>query len=464
LFIAEQLHLVDNPSGIYPWETRTRGNHFAMIRNQTGFRFPTAQDKEDLSDWLRREGAFSAIIFSDLFSGAIQRLRSLRIEVPSENELTRIVNSALNGFFVDVHHQITQRLPQATREKLNQLLIVQRSESFSPFEKVKASAGRSGVASLKKEIDKLQQLRSVGIAKEDLANIPFKVQKLLFRRAKNETASKMREHPLEIRYGLMACFISIRTMEVIDNIVSMFVTMIHRIDMRAEKQRDNTLLKDLQHVEGKTQILFRVAEAITSNPDGNIRDVIFPKVKEDVFRDLVAEKKASGPQYRFLHQYIMKQKYTYHYRQMLPLVLENITFRSDNRFQPIIEALSQIKQYIRTKYKYFPVSVPIEGVVTGIWEKAVLEKVGTSTKVNRKYYEVCVLQQLERALRCKEIWVEGSYEWRNPSEDLPSDWRDEGKRINYYQQLRQPMAASTFTENIRQEMIEALTSGLSSLA
>lgn len=145
LFIAKQLRLVDDPSGQYPWETRTRGNHFAMIRNQTGFRFPTAQDKEDLSDWLRQEGAFSAIIFSDLFSCAIQRLRSRCIEVPSENELTRIVNSALNGFFVDVHHQITQRLPQATREKLNQLLTVQRSESFSPFEKVKASAGRSGL-------------------------------------------------------------------------------------------------------------------------------------------------------------------------------------------------------------------------------------------------------------------------------------------------------------------------------
>jgi len=35
----------------------------------------------------------------------------------------------------------------------------------------------------------------------------------------------------------------------------MFVTMIHRIDTRAEKQRDNALLKDLKHVEGKTQIL-----------------------------------------------------------------------------------------------------------------------------------------------------------------------------------------------------------------
>jgi hypothetical protein len=131
---------------------------------------------------------------------------------------------------------------------------------------------------------------------------------------------------------------------------------------------------------------------------------------------------------------------------MLPLVLEHITFKSDNRFQPIIEALSVIKQYLGTKYKYFPVSVPIEGIVTGSWASTVLERVGKQTKVNRKYYELCVLLQLERALKCKEIWVEGSYEWRNPSEDLPHDWTDEQKRKNYYQGLNQPIVVSSFTD------------------
>jgi len=468
LFTAKQLNLLDDLSNQYPWDSGTRGDHFARIRQHTGFRFPTAKDKEDLSNWLRQEGALSAITFPDLFSCAIQRLRSLCIELPSENELTRAVHSAHSGFFSDVHHQIAQRLGEQIRQKIDQLLIVksrfasplrseQEGESFSTFEKVKAPPGPVGVASLKKEIQKLHTLRDVGISIEHLMNIPFNVQKVLFRRAKNETASEMRGHPASIRYGLMTCFIDIRTMEVIDNIVEIFVAAIHRIDVRSEKKRDKELLKDIKHVEGKTQILFRVAEAVMSNPDGSIRDVIFPKVKEETFRNLVAEKKASGPQYRFLHQYFMRQKYAHHYRRMLPLVLENITFRSDNRFQPIIEALAVIKEYLGTRYKYFPVEVPLEGVVTGAWSDTVLEKVGERTKINRKYYELCVLQQLERALSCKEIWVEGSYEWRNPSEDLPSDWSNEQKRISYYQRLDQPTRASSFISNLRDEMTAALT-------
>ena len=112
LFTAQQLNLSADLSGQYPWDTTTRDNHLAQIRQHTGLIFPTAKDKEDLSNWLRQEGALSAITFSELFECAIHRLRSLRLELLSEKELIRLVNSALNGFFSDVHCQIAQRLDE----------------------------------------------------------------------------------------------------------------------------------------------------------------------------------------------------------------------------------------------------------------------------------------------------------------------------------------------------------------
>ena len=45
------------------------------------------------------------------------------------------------------------------------------------------------------------------------------------------------------------------------------------------------------------------------------------------------------------------------------------------------------------------------------------------------------MDKLQRALKCKEVWVEGSYTFRNPSEDMPSDWDDEQRRILHYQEL-----------------------------
>jgi hypothetical protein len=122
----------------------------------------------------------------------------------------------------------------------------------------------------------------------------------------------------------------------------------------------------------------------------------------------------------------------HHYRQMVPLVLEHLTFRSENRFQPVIEALAVIKQSLGTRGHYFPADVPIDGVVLPSWRDTVLEEKEGQVQINRQYYELCVLQRLERALKCKEVWVEGAYAFRNPSQDMPAHWAEDDHRVAYY--------------------------------
>ena len=61
----------------------------------------------------------------------------------------------------------------------------------------------------------------------------------------------------------------------------------------------------------------------------------------------------------------------------------------------------------------------------GSWQDAVLERdKDGNARVNRIYYEICVLQALRERLRCKEIWVAGADRYRNPDEDLPADFDD----------------------------------------
>ena len=245
---------------------------------------------------------------------------------------------------------------------------------------------------------------------------------MLKRRASKETASEMRAHSNVIRYALMASYLYVRAMEVTDDITRMAIDLIHRLDTRSEKQIHREFLADLKRVDGKLQILSRVAEAVVEQPDGIVRKVIFSQVKEETFHNLVTEFRASGPELRLLRQTVMQRKFARHYRRMLPALLESVRFRSDNRFQPVIEALAAIQRNLTTHQEHFSEQVPIEGVVTPRWKEKVFEQVNGETKINRRYYELCVLEKLERALKCKEVWVEGSYDFRNPSEDLPSDW------------------------------------------
>ena len=109
------------------------------------------------------------------------------------------------------------------------------------------------------------------------------------------------------------------------------------------------------------QILADVAEAVMESPDGIVREVIFPRVDEETFRNLVAEFHVSGPHLRLLRQAIMQRKFARHYRRMLPAILESLQFRSDNRFQPIIEALAVIRRHLGSHRRYFPEAVPSKG-------------------------------------------------------------------------------------------------------
>src|SRR5262249_26286988 len=158
---------------------------------------------------------------------------------------------------------------------------------------------------------------------------------------------------------------------------------------QTEKHLRKTILQDIKRVTGKVQLLYRIAEAVVEEPDGTIRTVLFPHVKEAIFRDLAAEAKASGPQYRIWYQYVMRQKYIHHYGQMLPWVLEPLTFRSENRFQPVIEALAIIKQSLGMKGAYFPEEVPLDGVILPSWRETVIEKHDDTVQINRQYYELC---------------------------------------------------------------------------
>jgi hypothetical protein len=201
-FIVGQLGLLWDFSEHYVWESRTREQPLALIRQHTGWRSPSTHDKEELEHWLRTEAAFEACTTDQLFSAACQRLHTLRVELPAEGQLERVVNAALSGFFQDMHHRIAAAIPPAVRQSMDSLLLVPDSKIVSPFETMKAEPGKPGVDNFQTEIAKLQAIRAVGLESTPFVGVPWKVLQMLKRRASNEKAGEMRDHPDGIRYAL----------------------------------------------------------------------------------------------------------------------------------------------------------------------------------------------------------------------------------------------------------------------
>lgn len=108
-------------------------------------------------------------------------------------------------------------------------------------------------------------------------------------RTSTEPASNLKDRTATSRHALVAIYCWVRRREVIDDLVELLIRIVHRIAARAERRVIQELVKDSRKVRGKTTLLFKMAEAAMQDPDGTIRDVVFPVVNERTLSELVAE-------------------------------------------------------------------------------------------------------------------------------------------------------------------------------
>lgn len=327
------------------------------------------------------------------------------------------------------------------------------------FSELRADPGRIGLESIFREITKLRTIQQLELPENLFNNVPQKIIKRYKLRAVSEKLPELRRHPEHVRYTILAAFFWLRCREITDNLVELLIQIIHRISVRAERKVEKELINDFRKVNGKTNILFQMTDAALNNPDGVIRQVLFPVVSENTLRALVKEFKNAGSQYRKKVYTVLRQSYATHYRRMVPELLNTLEFRSNNEVhRPVIRALELIKRYTSFASHYFAdgEDIPIDGVIRPVMKEAVMEKDDRGQeRINRVNYEIVTLQTLRDKMRCKEIWVVGANRYRNPDEDLPTDFEE--RREENYRALKQPLDAEEFINKIRQAMYDGLS-------
>ena len=264
-----------------------------------------------------------------------------------------------------------------------------------------------------------------------------------------EPPREVRRHPEPIRYTLLAAFWQ-RRQEIIDGLVDLLIQIVHRISVRAEKKVVDELLGDLQKVHGKTTLLFKMAEAALEQPEGVVREVLYPVVSEQTLSDLVKEYRAHGPTYRRHVYTILRASYSGHYRRMLPLLLmPSSSGPTRRRIAPSSTRWPSSRPTATVANSTFPwmARCPLTGSFPRIGANSCWSKTRGEIRVNRINYEISALHSLREGLRCKAIWVVGADRFRNPDEDLPADF--DTQRTTYYAALQQPESAEDFIAGVR---------------
>ena len=464
--LAKQVGIDAGTLSTYELDSRQSQRHRQMIRRFLGYQLPTGPDLVRLREWLTRDMLPFDPLARHGRDVALEWFNAQRLEPPALSELDRAIRSAVRGFEHHLQEVIYARLSATSKVAIDQLLAGEEpgtgddgnddqgsAASASTFAQLKADLGKSSRDKLLIGIERCQAIDTIGLVTDVFKGVPSKFIDQFRQRCATESIRELRRHPVPIRYSMVAMFCWRRRQQVTDGLVDMLVQIIHTIGTRAEKKIDKKQFVAFKKVRGKVRLLYKVAEATVDQPDGVVKEVVYPVVSQKMLKELVAEFGTLSTDVEREVQETMRSAYSHYYRGVLMPALDALTFRSNNAVhRPVIDALAVLQANRDSRRQYYDVDeVPIEGVVPKKWRHIVIDlsKEGTE-RVNRIDYEVCVLRALRKRLRIKEIWVEGADRYRDPEQDLPADFDE--KRDIYYDMLKVPKDAKIFVAQVQSSM------------
>lgn len=464
-YIAHQLEISPEQIKQYDWQGRTARNHKRRIRDLTGYRPITAQDQINLADWLVDEVMPDEFRPTQLSEIVYRRLRQLHIEPPTRDRLATLVQNALHQYDLSVYEMTAANVSAELKTKL--LTLIEKGDGLGEEESepnfvlhdLKTGIGAAQVKNIKRVANRLAFLQGLGLPDDLFAGLPNRYLQHLAQQAAVESVSHLQRHTNDAQtITLLAAFCWVRRRRITDQLIALLIRVLNDIRLRAKKRVEQELLHDFIRVGGKQQLLYKLADAIYDNPDGIIRDVLYPLIGEHRLKQLVQEAQQTGTYHRSV-QTRVSGSYTHHYRPILPTLVEVLEFRSNNQHhQPLIDALYLITAYMEEAAPFFPEDeeVPIEDVVQKQWQGWIFQKDRDGKRrIRRVRYELCVLQTLRDRLRSREIWVVGADQYRDPDEDVPSDF--DKKRDIYVEALGLPLDGQAFIKTLQQQLTEALT-------
>ena len=308
-YMAKQLDVEPKAIADYDWQGRTGKRYRGRLRTALGVRPATAEDFQAVEQWLHKDVVPWHHNLRHLQDAVHTWYRSRHIEPPTSGRIERLVRSAVRTHEAEICDGTAAKLLPSTRQAMDALLDsslpsdAQDAEEGSdwrstPFSVLKTDPGRVSLKSVLRELEKLRQIEALELPDNLFAAIQPHILRQYRLRAAAEPPREVRLHPEPIRYTLLAAFCWQRRQEILDGLVDLLIQIVHRISVRAEKKVVEELLGDLQKVHGKTTLLFKMAEAALEQPDGVVKEVLYPVVSEQTLSDLVKEYRSHGPTYR----------------------------------------------------------------------------------------------------------------------------------------------------------------------
>src|SRR5512135_1777114 len=172
-YLARQLGIADT-GGLKRYAAgEMRRDHVAAIRRRYGYRdFHEGSEAAALARWLANRAWVSAERPSVLFDLATARLVERRVLLPGVTVLARLVAQVRDQAATRLWHTLARTLKPRQAARLETLLVADERSRQSPLERLRRAPTRVSVAGLVGALERLGEIRALGVGHIDLSAVP----------------------------------------------------------------------------------------------------------------------------------------------------------------------------------------------------------------------------------------------------------------------------------------------------
>ena len=405
-YVARQLGVSPEALKQYGTRPQTRTDHLQEILSYLEFREAVAIDLQALAAFLL-ERALEHDKPMVLFQMGCSHLKSEHIVRPGVTTLERMVITAREQAERETYRRLDPLLTEELRVRLDQVLVPDTAIKRTPLVWLRQGAVSFSPTAIIREIEKLSYVRGLDVERWDLSALTPNRRKFLAQLGKKSTNQALQRTPPERRYPILVAFLRQVAEELMDEIIDLFDRCMAQVDSRARRDLEE-FRRNAARATNEKVVLFKDLTGMVLDPqiaDPDLRTQIYKRHPKERLQAAMeeSERLMRPPDDNYFD--FLTGRYNY-VRQFAPAFLSAFTFRANRRGEPLVEAVSVLN---RIKRKV-PENTPVD-FVPAKWRPYVIDK---ESKIDRHYYEMCVLWELRGALRAGDIWLEGSRRYANP--------------------------------------------------
>ena len=316
----------------------------------------------------------------------------------------------------EVQRRLTDGLSAEQRQQLDALTQRRAETSQSWLAWLRQMPEATKPVAMLGLIERLEHVRAIDLDAARGHRVHQARLARLAREAGRTTAQHIAEYERQRRHATLVAVTLDLAASLTDQAIDLFDRLIGTMFRKAEGRHARAFQADGRAINEKVRLYARIGTALIAAREAkrDAFDAITAVLSWDRFRETVAEAEALARSEEFDAYQMLAEHYA-GIRRWSPAFLATFTFQGVPAVAPLLRAIDMLRAMNNAPPLSLPKSAPTS-FIRERWARYVMP----GGRIDRRYYELCVLSELRDRLRAGDVWVVGSRRYRSFEERLIS--------------------------------------------